>query len=69
MVISMTRWKPPRISQLTPIIIDMELTHLGSKVSLYKYQNHTIISSGDLSAFKRVKKCCKKIYKNTTNNT
>ena len=27
-------WTPPRLNELTPIIFDMELTHLGSETSI-----------------------------------
>ena len=28
-------WRPPRLSELTPILFHMELTHLGSEASIY----------------------------------
>ena len=28
-------WKPPSLSELTPMLINMGLTHLGSKASIY----------------------------------
>ena len=31
-------WRSPSLSELTPMIFNMELTHLGSKPSKYTYQ-------------------------------
>ena len=39
-------WRPPSLSELTPMIFDMGLTHLGSEAS--KYQTYLIY------VFKRV---------------
>ena len=30
------KWRPPSLSELTPMILDMGLTHLGSKASKYR---------------------------------
>ena len=32
-------WRPASLSKLTPIIINMELTHLGSKTTIYIKNN------------------------------
>ena len=35
-------WRPPELSELTPMIFDMKLTHLGSEASIYnKISNNT----------------------------
>ena len=31
-------WKPPRLSEPTPMIFDMGLTHLDSEVSIYDHE-------------------------------
>ena len=30
-------WRPPSLSELTPMILDIGLTHLGSWVSIFNY--------------------------------
>ena len=39
----MYNWRPPSLSELTPIIIKMELTHLISDTSNY-YDNFVFLS-------------------------
>ena len=29
------KWRPPRLSELSPVIFQMELTHFGSEASMY----------------------------------
>ena len=36
------RWRPPSLSELTPIIFNRELTHIGSKTSKYLIFYHKI---------------------------
>ena len=33
-IITGIKWRPPRLSELTPIISNMELTHLGLEASI-----------------------------------
>ena len=35
----MKNWRPPRLSELTPMISNTGLTHLGSEASNYIYEN------------------------------
>ena len=35
-------WCLPNLSELTPMIYNMELTHLGSEASIYSYKAETL---------------------------
>ena len=41
MGIKLNKWRPPNLSELTLVILNMELTHLGSEASICIY-NHFI---------------------------
>ena len=53
------KWRPSSLSDLTPIISNIELTHLGSEVSKYKVQGCNYTDANRLS----------KIFKDTTVST
>ena len=37
------KWRPPSLSELSSIIFNMELAHLGSEASIYFYMKNTLI--------------------------
>ena len=49
----MNKWRPPGLSELTPITINTELTHLGSEASKYSLTDNisTIINELKLCYF------------------
>ena len=43
-ILNVHKWRPPSLNKLTPVIFHMELTHLGSKASIYIHFKRYIIN-------------------------
>ena len=44
-----SKWRPPSLSKLTPIIIDMELTYFGSETSKCNFLILFLLKAADLT--------------------